>query len=63
MITKISQYVMYVLMVVSVVVTIMAFSGNYDPIIYTMYVFFFVSVILAMVLAVVGTITNPKGLK
>ncbi len=63
MVSKISQYVMYVLMGISVIVTIMAFSGNYNAIIYTMYCFFFVSVILAFVLAGIGMITNPKGIK
>lgn len=63
MISKIPQYILYVLMVVSVIVTIMAFSDNYDAIIYTMYGFFILSVLLTLVLAAVGMIANPKGVK
>lgn len=63
MVSKISQYLMYVLMAIAVIVTIMAFSDNYDPIIYSMYGFFGLSVFLALVLAVVGMIADPKGIK
>lgn len=63
MVSKISQYVMYALMIVSVIVTLMAFSDNYDPIIYTMYGFFVLSVFLALILAAVGMVANPKGIK
>ncbi len=63
MISKLPQYTMYVLMIVSVLVTILAFSDTYDPIIYSMYVFFIISIILAFMLTAVGMIMNPKGIK
>ncbi len=63
MLSKISQYVMYVLMITAVIVTVMAFSDNYDPIIYTMYAFFGLSVFLALILALVGMVANPRGIK
>lgn len=63
MISKIPQYVLYVLMVISVIVTIMAFSDNYDAIIFSMYGFFILSVSLTLVLAAVGMVANPKSIK
>ena len=50
-------------MAVSVIVTILAFSDNYDAIIFTMYGFFILSVILALALAAVGMINSPQGVK
>lgn len=63
MISKIPQYVLYVLMAISVFVTIMAFSDNYDAIILTMYGFFILSLLLTLILGAVGMIANPKGIK
>ena len=69
---NISQYIMYGLMLIGIIVTLMAAGvdrgdkttyGNADPVIYTMYAYFAICTVLALVVAVLSMINNKGNIK
>jgi hypothetical protein len=60
---NISQYIMYVLMVVGIITFFMAFNEQYDAMLYYTYILFAVSTLAAVVAAFFSAAAKPESIK
>jgi hypothetical protein len=61
--SKISQYVMYALMLIGVIALLMVNAESYDAILYVTYGYCFICVLAAIGASVAGIAANPKQVK
>lgn len=61
--SKSSSIAMFVLIIIGAVLFVLSMTGTEDPILYGSYIYFGIGVIVTLVGAIAGFVSNPTGIK